>query len=83
MEMQAAICSLALVTAKKLTGQHTNGDVEDAMEQAKAAQEEYADFVRDKRVLSFLFADNSQTLYRIVKHPFQKSGIIPMQPRNT
>ena len=46
-EMQAATCALALVSAKKLAGMHTNGDVEDAMEQAKMAQEEYADFVRD------------------------------------
>lgn len=47
MEMQAATCALALVTAKKAFAMHTNGDVEEAMEKAKAAQEEYADFVRD------------------------------------
>lgn len=47
MEMMAATCSLSLVAAKKLAGMHTNGDVEEAMEQAKAAQAEYADFVRD------------------------------------
>lgn len=47
MEMMAATCALSLVAAKKLAGMHTNGDVEEAMEQAKSAQEEYADFVRD------------------------------------
>lgn len=46
MDMMAATCALSLVMAKKLTGQHTNGDVEDAMEQAKDAQGEYADFLR-------------------------------------
>lgn len=47
MEMMYATCSLSLVAAKKLAGMHTNGDVEEAMQQAKAAQAEYADFVRD------------------------------------
>ena len=47
MEMMSATCSLSLVAAKKLAGLHTNGDVEEAMEKAQAAQEDYADFVRD------------------------------------
>lgn len=47
MEMMAATCALSLVAAKKLTGMHTNGDVEEAMDKALAAQEDYADFVRD------------------------------------
>ena len=42
----AANCALALVTAKKLTGMHTNGDVEEAMEAAKEAQEQYTDFLQ-------------------------------------
>lgn len=47
MEMMSATCALSLVAAKKLAGMHTNGDVEEAMEKATAAQEDYADFVRD------------------------------------
>ena len=43
MEQMAASCALSLVMAKKLTGQHTNGDVEEAMQKAATAQEEYAD----------------------------------------
>ena len=47
MEMMSATCALSLVAAKKLAGLHTNGDVEEAMDKAKAAQEDYADFVND------------------------------------
>lgn len=47
MEMTSAACALALVTAKKVTGMHTNGDVEEAMTKAKAAQKEYQDFLED------------------------------------
>ena len=43
-----ANCALALTTAKKLAGQHTNGDVEEAMEAAEAAQTAYIDFVRSE-----------------------------------
>ena len=46
MELMAASCALSLVMAKKLTGQHTNGDVEEAMQKATTAQEEYAEFLR-------------------------------------
>ena len=46
MELMAASCALSLVTAKKLAGMHTNGDVEAAMQQATDAQEEYAEFLR-------------------------------------
>ena len=31
MDLMYATCSLSLTTAKKLAGQHTNGDVEEAM----------------------------------------------------
>ena len=43
-----ANCALSLVIAKKMTGMHTNGDVEEAMEEAKAAREAYIDFVREE-----------------------------------
>ena len=43
-----ANCALSLTTAKKLAGMHTNGDVEEAMEAARSAQEAYVDFVRDE-----------------------------------
>ena len=47
MEMMAATCALALVTAKKVNGMHTNGDVEEAMEKAKEAQSGYQSFLED------------------------------------
>lgn len=46
MNLQSATCALALVTAKKLNGHHTNGDVEEAMEKATSAQEDYNDFIQ-------------------------------------
>lgn len=46
LEMLAATCSLSLICAKKLDGQHLNGDVEAAMKQANDAQKEYSDFLR-------------------------------------
>lgn len=48
MELMYASCALSLTTAKKLSGMHTNGDVEEAMEAARRAQEAYVDFVRDE-----------------------------------
>ena len=48
MDLMAANCALALVTAKKLTGMHTNGDVEEAMEAAEAARTAYIGFVRSE-----------------------------------
>ena len=48
MDLMYANCSLSLTTAKKLAGMHTNGDVEEAMEAARSAQEAYVDFVRDE-----------------------------------
>ena len=48
MELMYANCALSLTTAKKLAGMHTNGDVEEAMEAARSAQEAYVDFVRDE-----------------------------------
>ncbi|WP_295617342.1 hypothetical protein [uncultured Intestinimonas sp.] len=45
MDLMSANCALALVTAKKLAGMHTNGDVEEAMEAAKGAQDAYQDFL--------------------------------------
>lgn len=46
MELMSANCALALTTAKKLAGMHTNGDVEEAMLAAKEAQEKYQDFIQ-------------------------------------
>ncbi len=48
MELMSANCALALTTAKKLAGMHTNGDVEEAMEAAKTAQERYIDFLQQQ-----------------------------------
>lgn len=48
MELMSANCALALTTAKKLAGMHTNGDVEEAMEAAKTAQERYVDFLQQQ-----------------------------------
>ena len=46
MEMMSANCALSLILAKKLSGMHTNGDVEEAMEKARAAQGEYSEFLQ-------------------------------------
>ena len=48
MDLMYASCSLSLTTAKKLAGQHTNGDVEEAMEAAEAARTAYIGFVRSE-----------------------------------
>ena len=53
MDLMYANCSLSLTTAKKLAGMHTNGDVEEAMEAARAAQEAYQDFARDEAAHQF------------------------------
>lgn len=45
MDLMSANCALALTTAKKLAGMHTNGDVEEAMTAAREAQEAYTDFI--------------------------------------
>ncbi len=42
MEFMSASCKLGVVTAKAVTGQHTNGDVEEAMQ---AAQNRYYNFI--------------------------------------
>lgn len=44
MDLMSASCALSVVCAKKLTNQHTNGDVEEAMHSAVLAQAEYRDF---------------------------------------
>lgn len=46
MDLMSANCALALTTAKKLAGMHTNGDVEEAMTAAREAQEHYVDFLQ-------------------------------------
>ena len=48
MDLMYATCSLSLTTAKKLAGQHTNGDVEEAMDTAEAARTAYIGFVRSE-----------------------------------
>lgn len=46
MELMAASCKLGVVTAKAVTHQHVNGDVEEAMEAAAEAQAQYDAFLR-------------------------------------
>ena len=46
MSMQSACLKLALVTAKTVQKQKTNGDVEEAMQSAAQAQEDYERFIR-------------------------------------
>ncbi|MEG1492620.1 MAG: hypothetical protein RR394_10250 [Oscillospiraceae bacterium] len=46
MELMSASCKLGVVTAKALTHQHVNGDVEEAMNAAEKAQTEYDKFLR-------------------------------------
>lgn len=46
MKLMSATCALSLVTAKKMAGHHTNGDVEEAMERAQKAQEDYTNFLQ-------------------------------------
>lgn len=48
MDLMYATCSLSLTTAKKLANMHTNGDVEEAMDAARNAQDAYQAFVRDE-----------------------------------
>ena len=44
MELMSAACKLSTVTAKAVTGQKTNGDVEEALEASQQAQKEYEHF---------------------------------------
>jgi hypothetical protein len=53
MELMYATCSLALVTAKKLTGMHTNGDVKAAMDAADNAMKEYINFSLDQAAANY------------------------------
>ena len=48
MDLMYATCSLSLTTAKKLAGQHTNGDVEEAMRAAETARTASIGFVRSE-----------------------------------
>ena len=48
MDLMYATCALSLTTAKKLAGQHTNGDVEEAMRAAETARTAYIGFVRSE-----------------------------------
>lgn len=45
MELMGATCALSVVTAKAVTHQHVNGDVEAAMREAENARKNYAAFV--------------------------------------
>jgi len=45
MELISANCKLSMVTAKKVLSQKTNGDVEEAFEAAKVAQENYSSYL--------------------------------------
>lgn len=53
MDLMYANCALSLTTAKKLAGMHTNGDVEEAMEAARQAQDAYQSFARDEAAHNF------------------------------
>lgn len=46
-EFQYATCKLTTIMAKAMTGQHLNGDVEDALSTAVTAQEKYDMFLKD------------------------------------
>ena len=48
MELQSATLDLAFVTSLAVTGGHTNGNVEEAQEKAKEAQEAYRKFLREE-----------------------------------
>lgn len=48
MELMSASCKLGVVTAKALTNQHVNGDVEEAMKAAWDAQRNYEAFLRSQ-----------------------------------
>lgn len=48
MDLMYSTCALSCVCAKKLTGMHTNGDVEEAMKNAADAQKAYDDFCKDQ-----------------------------------
>lgn len=48
MELQSATLDLAFVTSLAVTGGHTNGNVEEAQEKAKEAQEAYRRFLREE-----------------------------------
>ena len=54
MDLMYATCSLSLVTAKKVTGMHTNGDVEEAMKAAAEAQKQYQGLARDEAAKNFV-----------------------------
>jgi len=47
MELMSASCKLGVVTAKAVTNQHVNGDVEEAMKAAKEAQDNYDAFLHE------------------------------------
>lgn len=48
MDLMYSTCALSCICAKKLSGMHTNGDVEEAMQAAANAQKEYDDFCKDQ-----------------------------------
>lgn len=48
MELQSATLDLAFVTSLAVTGGKTNGNVEEAQQKAKKAQEEYRKFLREE-----------------------------------
>lgn len=48
MELQSATLDLAFVTSLAVTGGHTNGNVEEAQQKAKEAQQAYRRFLREE-----------------------------------
>lgn len=53
MDLMYANCALSCICAKKLAGMHTNGDVEEAMENAAKSQKAYDDFCKDQASNNF------------------------------
>lgn len=53
MQLMYATCELSIIAAKKLTGQHTNGDVKQAMDTAAAAKAAYNQFVESEAAKNF------------------------------
>lgn len=47
MSLMGATCALGVVTAKAVTHQHVNGDVEAAMLEAESARKRYAAFIEE------------------------------------
>lgn len=70
MEMMSANNKLTLIIAKKLTGQHTNGDVEEAMHESMQAQRDYQDFLEEQQQSKWQRCRNGRPCGRPLLHLF-------------